>query len=167
MYFFLKKTVLFLLWKKFLEKSSLKNIVAQYNSWHMGAGTHICIFESSQLESSYGGDLLNTINSRWHCYFSTPNFFLFLHHQLILPQWSQLSPISILPPLVSGEKSARSAKALLNILYSAKQHIDFLVSCGSVSLFLLISDHQPLDQHLSTTLSAPFRRLISAYQLLN
>ena len=30
-----------------------------------------------------------------------------------------------------------------------------------------ISDHQPLDQHLSTTLSAPFRRLISAYQLLN
>ena len=104
----------------------------------MGAGTHICIFESSQLESSYGGDLLNTINSRWHCYFSTPNFFLFLHHQLTLPQWPQLSPISILPPLLSGEKSARSAKALLNIVYSAKQHIDFLVSRGYFITFPLV-----------------------------
>ena len=31
----------------------------------------------------------------------------------------------------------------------------------------LISDYQPLDQHLLTTLSAPFSRLISACQLLD
>ena len=30
----------------------------------------------------------------------------------------------------------------------------------------LISDYQPLDQHLLTTLSAPFSRLISAVSLL-
>ena len=78
-----------------------------------------------------------------------PEFLFILHHQLILPQWSQLSPVSILPPLVSGEKSARSSKALLNILYLAKQHIDFLVSHGSLPLF-------PLCLYLSLCFSLPW-----------
>jgi len=35
-----------------------------------------------------------------------------------------------------------------------------------ITVSRLISDYQPLDKHLSSTLSAPVSRLISAYQLL-
>ena len=41
-----------------LQHSALKSTVIQCNSWHTDAGTHIPIFESSQLEGSYVRDLL-------------------------------------------------------------------------------------------------------------
>ena len=41
-----------------LQSSTLKSTVIQCNNWHRDAGTHIHIFESSQLEGSYVRDLL-------------------------------------------------------------------------------------------------------------
>ena len=40
-----------------LQYSTLKSTIVQYNSWHTGAGKCVCIFESSQFEGSYFGDL--------------------------------------------------------------------------------------------------------------
>ena len=41
-----------------LQHSTLKSTVIQGNSWHTDAGTHIPVFESSQLEGSYVRGLL-------------------------------------------------------------------------------------------------------------
>ena len=41
-----------------VQHSTLKTTVIQYNGWHTGAGTHIHIFESSQVEGLDVGDLL-------------------------------------------------------------------------------------------------------------
>ena len=51
---------------QYLEKYSI-----QYNHWHTGAGTHVLIFGSSQLEGSYVEDLLYCVS-------------IFIFHQVFL-----------------------------------------------------------------------------------
>ena len=50
-------------------------------------------------------------------------------------------------------------------VYSAMRYVPVSQMVSTVSR--LISDHQTLDQHLPTTLSAPFSRLINACQPLD
>ena len=65
--------------------------------------------------------------------------------------WPQLHDLCLLSPAIN--------------VYSAMRYVPESRLRSTVSR--LISDYQPLDQHLLTTLSAPFSRLISACQLLD
>ena len=65
--------------------------------------------------------------------------------------WPQLHDLCLLSPSISA--------------YSAVRYVPDIRLRSTVSR--LISDYQPLDQHLLTTLSAPFSRLISTCQLLD
>ena len=64
----------------------LENTVVQYNSWHTGAGRHVCIFESLQLEGSYVGDLtVLHFRSISKLYCLSPQNSLKISHFLLTP----------------------------------------------------------------------------------